>query len=56
VLVFSSVISLSSSSFRYTGLDNFILLGGDGSELDTNFVTAVGCGIREKFAAKTDES
>jgi hypothetical protein len=56
VLVFSLAISLSSSSFRYSGLDNFILLGGDGSELGTNFVTAVGFDIGEMFAAKTEES
>ncbi len=56
MLVFSLAISLSSSSFRYTGLDNFILLGGDGSELGTNFGTGVGCSIGEKFGAKTEES
>jgi hypothetical protein len=56
VLVFSLAINLSSSSYRYTGLDNFILLGGGGSELGTNFGTGVGCGIGENFGAKTEEN
>jgi hypothetical protein len=56
VLVFSLAISLSSSSFRYTGLEKFIGLGGDGSELGINFVTTLSCGIEEMFAAKTEES
>jgi hypothetical protein len=56
VLVFSLAISLSSSSFRYTGLDKFILLGGNGTELGTGFATAFGCDTDEEFASKMKES